>query len=391
MNSLARRTYETFHEHFGHRPAGGTVEAPGRVNLIGEHTDYNDGFVLPIAIDRHVDVAFERSESGRFEIWSEHAREGVSLRLSDLNAEPLQHWARYAAGMAWVIQEAGFTVPGFRAAVCTNLPVGAGVSSSAAFEVGLGTALSTACGHGLEPKEIALLAHKSDREFVGIPSGIMDQFASACCQKGQAMLLDCRDASFEHAALGMSFGFVVVDTGRRRELLEGAYRERVERCQQAVDAISQIYPTIGSLRDVEMHQLESVKSMLDTTTFCRARHVVTEMRRPHQFVAAMTRDDLEDAGRLLLESHASLAQDYEVSCHELDTAVEIAIQHSACYGARLTGAGFGGSAIALCDKSATDEVAGAIEEAYRASFGAGRAYPVAASHGAQVLSLANLD
>ncbi|MFV1981032.1 MAG: galactokinase, partial [Rhodothermia bacterium] len=364
--------------------------------------------------------------------WSEHAGERAGIPLPPpivknrtKNGDAVPNWVLYASGMAWALGQAGHGCTGARLAVCSSLPVGAGVSSSAAFEIAVGTALAVAApaivasttaapasaatatagpasaapatdasatdapatipGTHFDPREMALLAHKSDHEFVGIPSGIMDQFASACCRQDHALFLDCRDTSFEHVPLGTETAFVVIGTGKRRELVTGEYAERVASCRRAVDVLKTAFPEITSLRDSSRSQLEDVKYLLDGRTYRRARHVVSEMARPSHMVAAFADRDWQRAGQLMYESHESLAADYDVSCAELDTAVEIASKHTDCYGARLTGAGFGGCAIALCARPAVDDVAVHIEERYRREFGKGKAYGVRASSGVRVV------
>jgi galactokinase len=393
LESLIKRAYGAFADQFGHslasRAGSGVAVAPGRINIIGEHTDYNDGFVLPMAIDRHIAVAFEANVSGTIQIWSEHVGEVASIDVGALKRSDIPNWVLYASGMIWAVIDSGIPVTGTRLAICSDLPVGAGVSSSAAFEVGLGMALSSAMEAGLKPIDIARLAHKSDHEFVGIPSGIMDQFASACCRRDHALLLDCRDESFEQVPLSGDGAFVVIDTGRRRELVEGAYAERVRSCREAVEVLRRHGSDAESLRSVTLEELECVKKALDPTTFKRARHVVTEMDRPLRLSEALADEDLEEAGRLMNESHRSLAVDYEVSCEELDAAVEIAREHPGCFGARLTGAGFGGCAIALCHKSVVGEVVEHVDQRYQKLFGMGDVYSVEASSGVRVVSSTN--
>jgi galactokinase len=385
--SPIEQAIDAFSGWFGHRCRGGVAVAPGRVNLIGEHTDYNEGFVLPIAIDRHVVTAFEAFGSGYLEIWSDYDDSKVVLDVSSLSRDDLGGWALYAAGMAWAFEQDGHVMPGARIAICADLPVGAGVSSSAAFEIALGLAFSSISGADMAGIDVARLAHRADREFVGIPSGIMDQYASAGCRQDHAMLLDCRDTSFSHCPVGPSFGFVVVDTGVARRLLSEAYAERVASCRLALEQIKRLKTGATSLRDVGLEILYEVSDQMDETTFRRARHVVTEMERPRKFVAAMADDDLEQAGALLVEGHESLAGDYGVSCRELDAAVELALAHPGCYGARLTGAGFGGSVVVLCDRASTKVVAADLGASYKEQFGKGGAYAVTASDGARVLSL----
>lgn len=393
LESLIKRAYGAFAEQFGHslatRPGSGVAVAPGRINIIGEHTDYNDGFVLPMAINRHIAVAFEANVSGQIQIWSEHAGESATIDVNDLERTGIPNWLLYASGMVWAVTDSGIPVTGARLAVCSDLPVGAGVSSSAAFEVGLGMALSAAMEARLDPIDIARLAHKSDHEFVGIPSGIMDQFASACCRRGHALLLDCRDESFEQVLLPKDAAFLVIDTGRRRELVEGEYADRVRSCREAVAVLRQEGFEAESLRSVTLDQLESVRRILNETTYKRARHVVTEMDRPLQLSEALADEDLERTGRLMNDSHESLAVDYGVSCPELDAAVEIAREHAGCYGARLTGAGFGGCAIALCHGSVVSEVVEHVDQRYRKRFDMGDVYAVEASSGVRIVSSTN--
>ncbi len=350
LTRRARIMRVAFRCAFGTDADPAVAVAPGRVNLIGEHTDYNDGFVLPMAIDRGVGVAFRRRPD-----------RVLRVRAMDLDAAPadidldalepgrLEGWGAYVAGTAWALCKAGIPLPGADLAIHGDLPAGAGLSSSAAVEIAVARALCAAADAPWDAVAMALAARRVENEFVGVQSGIMDPFACAVCEQGHALLLDCRSLAHEAVPIPASAAIVIMDTGIRRGLAGEAYNERVAACGRAVQAIRAEHPEVRALRDVTPTLLESVRDALDPVTYRRARHVVEENARPAAMAAALRAGDLPAAGALLRASHESLRDLYEVSGPALDLAVACAEAHPACYGARLTGAGFGGCAIALVD------------------------------------------
>lgn len=353
---LQERAARLFAERFGRAPEG-VAYAPGRVNLIGEHTDYNEGFVLPTAIDRGIAVAFSRSEGPSVFVSSRFGEaEAFFAREAERGA---RGWDRYVAGMAWALQqEFGASIADVLAYTDADLPAGSGLSSSAALEVAVGLALCRASELEIAPKKLALLAHRAESEYVGVRCGVMDMFAIALSRQGCALFLDTRSLEFEHVPLPQGVSIAILDTGVRRELAGSAYNQRREECAQAAVALG-----VESLRDADEGMLGSSPPLSDTL-LRRARHVIRENRRCEDFAAALRAPTTEPLGRLLSESHASLRDDFEVSSPELDAMVECAVGASGCLGARMTGAGFGGSCLALVES----ERAGGFLEEVRAAY-----------------------
>jgi galactokinase len=359
----ARATRAAFESVFG-RAATGLAFAPGRVNLIGEHTDYNDGFVLPMAIDRGVTVAFAPRGDRVLRAHAAAYGETREVALDGLAPPAPEGFLGYVAGVAWAFEEAGLRLPGLDLAILGDLPIGAGLSSSAALELSVARAFAVVGGHAWDPPTMARLAQRAENGFVGIGSGIMDHFVSAAAQEGCALLLDCRSLETRDVPLPPTASVVVMDTGLRRALLLGEYNERRAACERAAAALAGIDPGVRSLRDANLDLLERGRGAMDEIAWRRARHVVPEVWRPLEMVEALAAGDLPAAGRLMDASHASLRDLYEVSGPELDAMVETARAHPACFGARLTGAGFGGCAVALV--SASD--AGGFQAHVRAGY-----------------------
>jgi galactokinase len=345
------------------------VRAPGRVNLIGEHTDYNEGFVLPIAIDLAISIALVPTDERR-----------VALRLDadghaaefDLDAIPAASggWVDYVAGTAWAMVQAGVPVRGFRGLLASDLPQGAGLSSSAALELASALALSGGEEPPVDRLTLARIAQRAENDYVGVRCGLMDQFASANGVEGAAMLLDCRSLDHRAVPLGLDdVALVVTHSGSERRLEASAYNERRAQCEAAVAAIATRHPAIRSLRDVTPAMLDEDGDRLEPVLARRARHVVEENARVLAAADAFEARDHSTAGRLFRESHASLRDLYEVSSPELDTLVDIAESVPGVYGSRLTGAGFGGCTVTLVRREATPELTAAIEERYPARTG----------------------
>jgi galactokinase len=353
-------------------PAQGVAFAPGRVNLIGEHTDYNDGFVLPMAIDRGVTAAFGTRADRRLRVHALAFGETREVGLDGLapgtaEARARDGWMSYVAGVGWALESAGHRLPGLDLALAADLPMGAGLSSSAALEVAVARAWCAAAGIPWRPAEMARLCQKAENEFAGTACGIMDQFASAASEDGCALLLDCRSLATEPVPIPPAAVVVVLDTGVRRALAaSSAYNDRRAACEAAVAVLQKaLDPGIRALRDVDLPKLEAVRDRLDPVTFRRARHVVEENHRPPAMAAALRRGDLAEAGRLMAASHASLRDLYQVSSPQLDLISELARRHPRCYGARMTGAGFGGCAVAVVEAAHADSFAADVERGYR--------------------------
>lgn len=338
------RVRQAFRAQFGGDPAI-VVRAPGRVNLIGEHTDYNDGFVLPVAIDRNVLLAVEPRFDRRVQIHALDLDAQTIFVLNDII--PQKDWSDYPRGVAWALQARGVTPVGMNAVLTSNVPLGAGLSSSAAIEVAFAHAWQQLSGFALERTELALTCQQAENEFVGVNCGIMDQFISVLGRAGHALLIDCRTLAYELAPLPEKVSIVICDSMKRRGLVDSAYNERRRQCQEAVRLLQPYLPGINALRDVSPDDLARLAAKLPEVVRRRARHIVHENARVLAFAQALRCKALDRAGGLMNESHASLRDDYEVSCPELDALVEAAWSAPGVYGSRMTGAGFGGCTVSL--------------------------------------------
>ena len=359
------RARKAFARSAGVSPAG-IAFAPGRVNLVGEHTDYNDGFVLPMAIEEGIAAAFAPNDEGVLRVHACDVGETREVPISALQGGRVQAtgWFRYVVGMAWTMNADGMRVAGTTMALAANLPRGAGLSSSAALELTAGRALAASAGAEWDARRISLIAQRAEHEFAGVACGIMDQMAVACARAGRALLLDCRSLAISDVLIPDDVRVVIVNSGVRRSLATSAYNDRRASCERAVAAVRPFAPGVRALRDVDECALEQARSGMDDEAFRRASHVVAENRRPARFAAALERGDPAEAGRVMLESHASLRDLYEVSCPELDLLVALSMEQKRCYGARLTGAGFGGCAIALVDADSVDSFTRDVGRAY---------------------------
>jgi galactokinase len=368
-----------FTERFGAAPTF-VVRAPGRVNLIGEHTDYNDGFVLPLAIDRAAWIALRPRDDSRVSVYSIDYEEAREFDLNDLKHEKAG-WIEYLKGVAWCLQDAGMKLKGWEGVLAGDVPLGAGLSSSAAVEMATARAFAAVSGFDWDAVAQAKLAQRSENKWIGVNCGIMDQLISSTGKAGHAMLIDCRSLELQPAPLPEGVAVVVLDTSTRRGLVDSAYNERRSQCEAAAKTFA-----VRALRDVTPASLASTDGQLDATTHRRARHVVTENDRTVRAVDAMRRGDMSCLGRLMNESHASLRDDYEVSSDALNAMVEAAQAHKDCYGARMTGAGFGGCAVAIVKQDAADDFVAATSAAYKARTGHDPAvYVCRATDGAAVV------
>jgi galactokinase len=362
----------TFARLFG---AGGRVHvirAPGRVNLIGEHTDYNEGFVCPMAIEPQVLVVCRARGDGTVRLAST-AFEGevveFSIERKIERGEPA--WANYFRGVAAELEGAGIPLTGMDALIDHTLPVGGGLSSSAAIEVGTGLAFLTLAGVDMDRDRLALICQKAEHEFALVPCGIMDQMIVATGKAGHATQYDCRSGVKQFVKLDPNdLRVVIANTMVRHELSGGEYAERKAQCEAGVAYFGERHPSadIRSLRDVTMKQLQDAQGSLDDVIFRRCRHIVTENLRTTEAGTALAQGKYERAGKLMAESHASLRDDYEVSCAELDFLSEQAMTVKGVYGARMTGGGFGGCIVALAQPRAVEALAAHLEETYRAKF-----------------------
>ncbi len=344
------------------------VRAPGRVNLIGEHTDYNDGFVLPLAVDRAAWVAASASRASTATLRAlDMGGDEVSFPVDRVPAS-IGKWADYPQALVWAFLDKGLKLVGLDAIMSSDVPVGAGMSSSAAVELAFAYAWNHFSGLGLRPDELALLSQRAENHYVGVNCGIMDQMISACGQAGRVMLLDTRTLARTYYPLPEGVAIVVADSRVRRSLAGSEYNIRRAQCEQAVALLRPALPGIAALRDVTSEQLAQHATLLPEVVLKRARHVVSENARVFKVTDALQRGDLETAGHLLKLGHVSLRDDYEVSAEELDVLVEAAWDVPGCYGARLTGAGFGGCAIALAAEAAVPELEAHLVETYLMHF-----------------------
>lgn len=350
-----------FTEAFGAEPDGVWM-APGRVNLIGEHTDYNEGFVLPFAIDKTAKIAVRTRPDSALRLLSTYGDQGMTTAdTTALDKSTARGWTKYPLGVIWAMQQRGITVPGLDLLLDSDVPLGAGLSSSHAIECAVISALNELTGAGLEAEEMVLATQRAENDFVGAPTGIMDQSASLRGAKDHAVFLDCRDQTvklvpFEAHPAGLVM--LVIDTKVSHSHADGGYASRRASCELGADVLG-----VKALRDVGIEELEEASGLLDEETFRRVRHVVTENDRVLQTVELLASEGPRAIGPLLDASHVSMRDDFEISCRELDLAVETARSNGAI-GARMTGGGFGGAAIALTPLEAEQQVRTAVVQAF---------------------------
>jgi len=371
---------EKFLETFGEEPDL-VAAAPGRVNLIGEHIDYSEGFVLPFAIKDRTMVAARKRDDSTVRIASAQRRSKiVTVDISEVKPGLKGEWERYALGVLWSMG----VKSGVDLLIDGHVPLGAGLSSSAALECSVATAMNHLFDMGFNLEELARLTQKAENQYVGVPCGIMDQSVSLMASRGFALLLDCRDLStrnipFDVASHGLEL--LIIDTQAHHALTDGGYAERRASCEAVAAKLS-----VKSMRELTMAQLDSARATLSETEYIRARHAITEMKRVLDCVDALGRGDFVRVGQLINESHRSLRDDYTVSCPELDTAVEASLATGAL-GSRMVGGGFGGSAIALIEAAKTSQTISAIEKAFAdKKFKAPRFFTSLPSQGAELLS-----
>ncbi len=359
---MQQQVSKAFEESFDGRPPV-VVRAPGRVNIIGEHTDYNDGFVLPMAIDRAVWVALRPREDGRVLVHSLQQTEPADFALDDLVHEEAG-WAEYVKGMSAMLQQAGYALTGWEGVLSSDVPVGSGLSSSAALEMATGAAFAAVSGFPFDGVEMARLGQRTENEWVGANTGIMDQMISANGRAGYTLFIDCRDLSTEPAPLPPGTAVIVMDTMTRHSHTESGYNDRRASCEKAA-----AYFGVTHLRDVSPETFAARAGELDDETRRRARHIITENQRVLEAMATMRAGDAPALGLLMNASHASLRDDFEVTNEQLDVMARTAQAQPGCYGARMTGGGFGGCAVALVEADHAEAIAEAVSLAYRDATG----------------------
>jgi galactokinase len=390
MNLIDRIT-TTYKDKFGHTPAH-IARAPGRVNLLGEHVDYNDGFVLPAAIDRSTYIAFSPTNAPHstlaavdFDQEASFSAESISTKTQP-DLSPLPEWALYPAGVMWSLLEEKLSILSMTAVFASDVPRGSGLSSSASVEMAFMIAWQTLGGWTLPSMQRALLGQKAENHYVGVNCGIMDQFASACGVGNKLLLLDCRSLEWKTIPLPDDLSIVIADTTVRRKLTSGEYNKRRSSCEDAVRLLQKDLPHIHSLRDVNLEDFNRLAKKLPNKIEKRARHVVEEIRRSNQAEALLEAGDIQNFGRLMNECHVSLRDLYEVSCPELNVMVHAAQMLDGCYGARLTGAGFGGCTVNLVSKERAEGFAQTLGRSYENETGLHpEIYITYASNGAELL------
>jgi galactokinase len=382
----AAKVYDTYKQQFDHTPDL-VVSAPGRVNLIGEHTDYNDGFVLPMAIDRKICIGGSPRNDEEVCLYSLNFQEMARFPLTSLKKEG--KWTDYVQGVIDELFKAGEPVRGFNAVLYGNVPLASGLSSSAAIEVAIAFFLANLNDIEMSPEEMAKLCQRAENRFVGMNCGIMDQFISRLGQEGHALYLDCRDLRYQLVPFDIDEYVVAICNSKvKRQLVDSAYNERRAQCEEGVRLLQTKLGNITALRDVSSEQLNDNKSLLPPIVYQRCKHVITEDERVTKAVSVLQRGDISSFGDLLNQSHESLRNDYGVSCVELDHLVTIARQVNGTVGSRMTGAGFGGCTVSIVKGSALENFKATVFEEYKKRTGiTAEIYVSKAEDGARVESI----
>ncbi|HLH08693.1 MAG TPA: galactokinase [Terriglobales bacterium] len=375
---------ERFEERFGATPR--IFRAPGRVNLIGEHTDYNDGFVMPVAIQFSCWVAASARPDRKLVIHSENLNETATVNLAD--ARPSRNWSDYVAGAAAIPDRSGYRLQGANLLIHSEVPMGAGLSSSAAIEVSVALAMLSTSGYEVDRTQLARWCQQAEHEFPGMMCGIMDQFISCRAEAGRGLKLDCRTLAYEYVLLPQDVEIVICNTMVKHKLASGEYNTRRQQCETGVRVLAEVIPGLKALRDVSPAQLRENRKLLDPKVYRRCLHVVTENERVQRGAEMLNRNDVAGFGKLMDESHESLRRDFEVSCAELDKMIEIARDQKGVLGARMTGGGFGGCTVNLVGSECAHEFEDNVRENYRQAMGVvPEIYVCRASQGAEEVKL----
>ena len=357
------RALALFKAAFGHKPTL-MVGAPGRVNLIGEHTDYNQGFVLPVAINRYIVMAVAPRQDEHVLLHASNLAAQAEFPLDAIGRDEEQPWSNYQRGVAWQLQQAGYALRGMEAVIWGDVPIGSGLSSSAAVEVATGYAFQLLNDLEIDRVELALHCQRAEKEFVGVECGVMDQLIAVLGKRDHALLIDCQDLRTEQVPLPPGVSIVVADTMKRRDLLRSEYNVRRQECQHGAELLG-----VKSLRQISIQEFSAHEEQLPFPIGQRCRHVIHENQRVLDGVGALKRGDLDEFGRLMKESHRSLRDDYQVSSRELDLLVEAAWEVEGVYGCRLTGAGFGGCTVSLVKEETVESFKTQVTERYEAATG----------------------
>ncbi len=366
---LIQHTTEHFEKIFEKSPEY-LFLSPGRINIIGEHVDYNHGFVMPAAINKYICFAVSKNENSQCTLIAKDLNEAYKFDLND-NLKPIDKmWANYILGVLHQIKERGFVVQGFNIAFSSTIPMGAGLSSSAALECGIGYAMNKLFDLGLTKEEIALIGQKAEHTFAGVNCGIMDQFASVFGKKNSVIKLDCNTLEYEYYKADFKkYSLLLLDSNVKHTHLTSGYNVRRQEVEQGLAIIKQYFPEVKTFRDCTEIMVLGLKEILGDTVYKRCRFVVREIRRVRDAAEALTQSDFKKLGQLMSETHEGLSKEYEVSCDEIDFLVD-AVQHEkTVLGSRMMGGGFGGCSINLIEKGSEDELIERISQKYRAAFG----------------------
>jgi galactokinase len=386
MSIQARDLAVEFAYRFGRAPT--VSRAPGRVNLIGEHTDYNDGFVMPAALEFATLTAASRRPDRRLQIYSMIMDETREFDLDSPPAGPSGDWSDYVLGVALMLEGSGRTLSGADLIIWSDVPIGAGLSSSAALEVSCAHALLTESGLPFDPIEIAQLCQRAENDFVGMRCGVMDQYISCCGVAGHALLIDCRSLESRHVAIAPNLRLLIANSRVRHHHAGGEYNLRREACEEGVRLLSRYLGPIRALRDVTPKQLESKRRKLPEFIYRRCRHIVTENARVLEAERALEAGDFVACGRAMNASHVSMRDDFEITCPEVDMLAGLAQNVKGVYGSRMTGGGFGGCTISLIEASAIDKASQMLTDGYRIAMGRDvDIYVCAPSDGAQLIPI----
>jgi galactokinase len=365
MNTL-ENIASAFRDKFSSQPL--LVQGCGRINIIGEHTDYNEGFVLPASINKYIYFAIAENGTNECHFHALDINDSYQFSLDNIKKSD-KGWANYLMGILDQLQKEDILLEGVDVVFGGDLPIGSGMSSSAALEAGFALGICSLFNLQKSRQELAQLAHRSSNNFLGIPSGIMDQFASLLGQRGQAIKLDCRSLQYEYVQLDLKdYELLLINTGVSHALANSAYKDRVRECREGAEAVAQKFEGIQSLRDVSLEQLEACREDLTAVVYQRCRYVIEENERLHQALHLLTNGEMKALGELLLRTHEGLSKAYEVSCRELDFLVELAKGHEGVAGARMMGGGFGGCTLNLVKKSAKEDFLKYVKKEYYRAF-----------------------